>query len=132
MPLLPIYPNTPPPHPLERITRMKRQSTTARITSKMVSLIRSAVMRGEGVICRLHGVEVGIVDVFAGWLVDTSGRYHAPRTLTIRKATIDTLTIVTHNNLVAVKVLSAMYRPTVIWEDTPSFASILPKEYSGV
>jgi hypothetical protein len=98
----------------------------------MVSLIRSAVMRGEGVICRLRGVEIGIVDVIAGWLIDHTGRYHDPRTLTVRKATIETLTLIIDKALSGLKYRSPLYRPTVIWEDTPAFATILPSEYSGV
>ncbi len=91
-------------------------------------------MRGEGVICRLHGVEVGIVDVFGQGLIDTNGTYHDACTLTILKTTIDALTPLwrVYSNRKPILTRCADYGVRVIWEDTPAFASILPKEYSGV
>lgn len=74
---------------------MARQSTTARITSAMFALIVSSLNRGEGVIIRDKGTELGVIGHHAGSLtvIDGSGReFIIPpwnvKNCTIRKTTI--------------------------------------------
>lgn len=74
---------------------MARQSTTARITSAMFALIVSSLNRGEGVIIRDKGTELGVIGHHAGSLtvIDGSGKEFIIPPWNVKNCTIRKLTI---------------------------------------